>query len=292
MTDQSKAYLYAFSAVLLWSTVATAFKIALIDLDPLQLLLISALVSLIGLFIMAIANSSIRHVLEYSPAQILRSAAMAILNPFLYYIILFKAYEILPAQEAQPLNYTWPIMLVLLSIPLLGQKISIKSILAVGICFLGVLTISTQGDILGFKFTNLEGALLALSTAVIWALFWILNMKDNRDGLLKLMLSFAFGLVYIVIFVYLFSDFKITFGKSVWAASYVGLFEMGICFVLWSKALHLTDTTAKVSKFVYLVPVLSLVFIYIILGEKILLSTVLGLVIILAGIVLERLGRA
>ena len=39
MHDQKKAYLYGLATVLLWSTVASAFKLALRYLDPAQLLL-------------------------------------------------------------------------------------------------------------------------------------------------------------------------------------------------------------------------------------------------------------
>jgi len=276
------------AAVLLWSTVATAFKLALKQLDFLQLLLVSSCVSLICLFLISASQSKLIILKSYSLKEYFRSALMAILNPFLYYIVLFKAYSMLPAQEAQPLNYTWPIMLVLLSIPLLGQKIGVRSILAVIICFIGVFIISTQGNVLEFRFSNATGAILALSTAVIWALFWILNMKDDRDEVLKLLLSFFFGFIYIIITVLGFSEVPLKLDDSILAAGYVGIFEMGLCFVLWSKALQLSDSTAMVSKLVYLVPVMSLVFIYFILGEKILSSTMIGLLVILAGIILER----
>ena len=48
---------------------------------------------------------------------------LGLLNPFLYYLVLFKAYALLPAQQAQPLNYTWAITLSLLAVPLLKQQV-------------------------------------------------------------------------------------------------------------------------------------------------------------------------
>ncbi|WP_298497100.1 DMT family transporter [uncultured Algibacter sp.] len=289
MKNQKVAYFYAVSAVLIWSTVASAFKISLQYLDFLQLLLISALVSTFVLTILLIIKNKIKELTKYSLKEYLRSALLGFLNPFLYYILLFKAYSILPAQEAQPLNYTWPIMLVLLSIPLLNQKVNLKSIIAIIISFFGVLTISTQGDILGFGFTNLYGAILALSTAIIWALFWIFNKKDKRDEIPKLFLSFAFGFLYIFIATISFSEIKIPKINGLLGACYVGFFEMGITFVIWSKALELSITTAKVSNLIYLVPFLSLVIIFFVLGEDILISTIIGLVFIVIGIILEQL---
>ena len=268
-----------------------AFKISLQYLDFLQLLLISALVSTSKLLVILITQNKLKTLMRYSIKEYLNSALLGFLNPFLYYILLFKAYSLLPAQEAQPLNYTWPIMLVLLSIPLLNQKINLKSIIAIIISFFGVLIISTQGDILGFGFTNLYGAFLALSTAVIWAFFWIFNTKDNRDEITKLFLNFAFGLFYIFIATIIYSKLVIPDIKGLLGASYIGFFEMGITFVIWSKALQLSETTAKVSKLIYLVPFLSLIIVFFVLGEKILISTIVGLVFIVIGIILEQLKK-
>lgn len=290
MKNQKLAYFYAISAVIIWSTVASAFKISLQYLDYLQLLLFSSLVSSIILLIILYLKNDFKELFTFSLKEYLHSAFLGFLNPFLYYILLFKANSLLPAQEAQPLNYTWPIMLVLLSIPLLKQKVKIKSIISIIISFFGVLIISTQGDLLGFGFTNLSGALLALSTALIWALFWIYDAKDKRKEVPKLFLNFLFGNLYILIATILFSKIEIPTIKGLLGASYVGLFEMGITFVLWSKALKLSVTTAKVSKFIYLVPFLSLVIVYFVLGENILLSTIIGLIFIVIGIVFEQIN--
>ena len=45
MTDQKKATRYGLATVAMWSTVASAFKLALAHLTPLQLLLYASLTS-------------------------------------------------------------------------------------------------------------------------------------------------------------------------------------------------------------------------------------------------------
>jgi drug/metabolite transporter (DMT)-like permease len=213
---------------------------------------------------------------------------LGFLNPFLYYVVLFKAYSLLPAQEAQPLNYTWSIMLVLLSIPLLKQNIKFISILAILISYLGVLIISTHGNISALKFTDPYGVLLALGSAVIWALFWIYNIKDKRDEVAKLFLNFIFGFFFILIAILFSSKMKVSSMPGFLGAAYVGLFEMGITFVLWLKALKLSNTTAQVSNLIYLSPFVSLVLIHFVVGERILFSTIIGLIFIVAGILIQQ----
>ena len=288
MNQQSRANLYAIATVLLWSTVASAFKVSLRYLDFLQLLFFSSIASTVVLFLILVFQNKLRLLKGYSARDYLHSLVLGFLNPFLYYVVLFKAYSLLPAQEAQPLNYTWSIVLVMLSIPLLGQKIGVKSILAIFISYFGVLVISTRGNILGLKFSNPTGVLLALGSALIWALFWIYNIRDQRDEVAKLFLNFAFGFVFILIAMLLSSRMTIPHTAGLLGAAYVGLFEMGVTFVLWLKALKLSRTTAQVGNLIYLSPFVSLVLIRVVVGETILPSTVVGLVFIVAGILLQQ----
>lgn len=292
MERQKQAYVYAVTAVFFWSTVASVFKVSLRYLDFLQLLFFSSIASIIILFLILLVQNKLSFFKEYSEKDYLRSAMLGFLNPFLYYVVLFKAYSLLPAQEAQPLNYTWSIVLVLLSIPILRQRIGFKSILAIFISYFGVFVISTRGDILGLTFSNPTGVLLALGSSVIWALFWVYNIKDKRDEVAKLFLNFLFGFVFILIAMLLSSRLRIPSAAGIAGAAYVGLFEMGITFVFWLKALKLSRTTAQVSNLIYLSPFASLVLIRFVVGERILPSTIIGLVFIVAGIVLQqRVGR-
>ncbi len=291
MEKQRQAYVYALFVVMLWATVASAFKLSLRYVDAFQLVLYSSLTSLIVLFAMLAFQRKLRLLGLCSREDIMRSALLGFLNPFLYYLVLFGAYSLLQAQEAQPLNQTWIILLPLLSIIILGQKIGAKGILALIIGFVGVLIISTQGDILGLRFTNVFGVGLALGSAAIWSLFWIYNVKDDRDEVLKLFLNFAFGFVFILLATLVFSNVSVSDMNGILGSVYVGIFEMGITFVLWLRALSLSETTAKVSSLIYLVPFISLVIIHFTVGEDILVSTVVGLVFIVAGIIIQQYGE-
>ncbi|MEQ8170386.1 MAG: DMT family transporter [Candidatus Eremiobacterota bacterium] len=286
--DQQKSYLYAIISILLWSTVASAFKISLKYVDFMQLLLYSSGTSATVLFIILFIQKKSLHLFTYSKKDYLMSILLGFLNPFLYYTVLFKAYSVLPAQEAQPLNYTWPLMLVLLSIPLLKQKIEMKSIFAIIISFTGVVITGTGGNILSMKFSNPFGVVLAVGSSVIWALFWIYNVKDKRDEVVKLFFNFLAGFVFTLILTVFYSKIIIPDIKGILAVIYVGLFEMGITFVLWLKALKLSAKTDKISNLVYFSPFISLLFISLIVGEKILFSTIIGLVLIISGVIIQQ----
>ena len=254
MGEQKKAYLYAGVAVLFWSTIASAFKISLGYLSVLPLLFYASLFSTIVLFCFLLSLKKLSLLNTLTKKDYLHSALLGFLNPFFYYVVLLKAYSILPAQEALVLTFIWPIMLVLLSIPLLKQKIKSASILAIIISFFGVFIISTRGDVLGFRFTSIAGVSLAVGCTVIWALSWIYNVKDKRDEVLRLFLNFAFGSCFIFLSMLLFSKVWLPNLKGLLGAIYIGSFEMGITFLVWLKALKLSKTTAHVTSLIYLVP--------------------------------------
>ena len=297
MDRQQQAYMYALVTVLFWVTVASAFELTLRYLDFLHMVLYSSAFSAIILFFILLGQDKLKLLKTYSKRDYINSAILGFLNPFFYYVILFKAYDLLLAQEAQPLNQTWAVVLPILSIIILKQKIKFLNILALLISFFGVLIISTRGNLLGFSFTNPFGVFVALFSAIIWSLFWIYNIKDKRDEVSKLFLNFTFGFFYILIALPILSPFllsnssfgiKLVGGYGLLGAIYIGLFEMGITFVLWLKALQLSKTTAQVSNFIYLVPFLSLIVINLTVGENIYISTIIGLVFIIAGILLQQ----
>jgi drug/metabolite transporter (DMT)-like permease len=285
---QSRAYLFALAAVIFWSTVPTAIKLGIGQMQHFQLLTGAAFTSVFVLAFTIILQGKVRLLLATPARSLLRAAMLGILNPFLYYLILFKAYSLLPGQVAQPLNMIWPLVLVLFSIPMLKQKIGGKSILALVISFSGVILISYQGGTLLDADSSIAGVLIALSTAFIWALYWILNMKSGLDDVINLFLVFLFSSVYLAI-VSLFVAHPFPEEPGQWAAAaYLGVFEMGLAFVFWLKALQLSSTTAKISNLVYIAPFLNLIFVHLFLGEKIFLSTVFGIILVVSGIIFQN----
>jgi drug/metabolite transporter (DMT)-like permease len=288
MLAQKKAYLYMTVVVLLWSTVATAFKISLLYVDPVILLFYASLIAALILFVTLVVQNKIHILMNYTGKEFLFSALLGLISPYLFYLILFHGYDLLPAQVAMVLNFTWPITLTILSVPFLNQKIGFINYIAILISFSGVVIISTSGNRLSFGSINPFGIGLVLFSTVIWSTFWILNIRDKHNEIVKLFLSFSFGALYTGISIPFLTDFVIPKGEGFWGIIYVGLFEMGITYVVWLRALSLSSTTAQVSNLIFLIPFFSLVFIRIFLGEIIMISSIIGLIFIVSGIFLQQ----
>lgn len=287
MTNQQKAYAYGLGAVLCWSTVATAFKLSLSYLSPAQLVMIASLVSWLFFGGLLVYSGKWVTFLASSRRDCMRSLLLGGLNPFIYYLILFEAYNLLPAQEAQSLNYTWALTMALLAAPILGHRLRPLEILAALVSYSGVLVIATRGQLLTLEFANPLGIGLALLSTLLWALYWLLNTNERSDPIVSLFRNFSVALPMLLI--YCWSTGELT--KIAWqgfaGAFYVGIFEMGLSFLLWQYAMKLTDSTIRISSLIFLAPPLSLLIIYWVLGETILPSTIGGLVLILIGLALQ-----
>ena len=154
-----------------------------------------------------------------------------------------------------------------------------------------MLVIIMKGSFGDVELSNPKGIFFALISSVFWASFWLINMKDKRESSSKMLINFVFGFIYIMIY-FLASGEELVFTpEGAGGSLYVGIFEMGLSFVLWLKALQLSSTTARVSNLVYLSPFLSLMFVSIAVGETIYYHTIAGLILIVGGIVLQRVVK-
>lgn len=293
MKSKKISYLFAGLTILFWGTAASAFKLTLEHLTNVQLLAWASLFSTAVLFIIILLTNKWKELCRLTWRQILPSTYLGLLNPFAYYLILFKAYELLPAQVAQPLNFIWPLVLVLLSVPLLGEKITAKGVLALLVSFVGVILISSEGNIANIELKSPLGVFLALSSTIVWALYWIFNLRDTGvDPAVRLFINFAFATIFSFALGMLVDGFWEINLPWLGGALYVGCFEMGITFFLWLKALSLAESKAKLSNIIYLVPFLSLIFIHFFVGEEIYWTTIAGLIIIVASILYQQISES
>lgn len=289
--SSGKALIYAILATICWSTVATAFKKTLFyfDNNVIGVLFFSNLFAVIALFLILWREKSVSLLLSPKKKILRLSLLRGLINPFIYYLILFKSYSLLPGSVAQPLNYTWPIVLTVLTSILFHQKLKPIYLFALCISFLGVAVIATQGRPFSFSVVNPMGVLLAISSSIVWSIYWILNMRDPSDLRIKLFLNFSIGFILITLITISSQPLGWPSWKGLLGTIWIGFFEMGITFYFWLKALETAKNIYIVNNIVYLSPFLSLIFLHFIANEIITFSSFIGLFIIISGILIQSL---
>ena len=286
MNRENRAVLLALAAVALWSTVAVAFKLALRDLAPVDLVILSSFVSWLGLgavMLVRLTSPAGPGMPRPTKRSILSAGLLGLLNPVAYYLVLFAAYDRLPAQAAQPLNYTWPLFLALLAAPISRRFPSLRELLAILVSFVGVVLISWRPSSSADRLDTI-GVFLALGSGIIWALYWLAGSRVEMDGPSRLFAGFTLAVVVLAV-LWWRRGFPVPVSAGNLAAVvWVGLFEMGITFLFWNGALEHTARPARIGNLVYLGPFISLIWIRLILGEHIRPATIAGLAVIIVGI--------
>ena len=276
-------------AVLSWSTVATAFKIALTHLTYFEMLLVASCTSLVIFALVMTIQRKWGLVGKLTSKQWGLFAGLGLLNPVAYYLVLFRAYDLLPAQVAQPINYAWPIVLLILLALFAHQPIPSRKYIGMFVSLGGVTLISMGSGQMGDGGIPVGGLLLAALSALLWASYWMLNnkYKDSFDSILTSFMSFLFGTLYLVAGACV-TGVNISTLPGILSGMYVGGFEMGIPFICFGLAMRKTSNPALINQLCYLSPFLSLFLIAVVLGEQIATTTYIGLILIVLGIVFNQ----
>jgi drug/metabolite transporter (DMT)-like permease len=266
--------------------VATGFKLGLRVLEPLQLLFLGTGISALLFAMIATLGGHWRP----SRQVLWDGARFGLLNPFLYYLVLFEAYRRLPAQIAQPLNYTWAITLAVLAVPILGQRLTRRTVAGIIIGYLGVLVLLSGGRFDAVPALDWLGVALALSSTLLWAGYWLTNARSSLPPVTLMTWSFLLATPLVAAACYLGPGWPELTPETVGYGAWVGLLEMGFTFLFWQRALRLTVHAARIGQLIFLSPFLSLVLIGTVLGEEVRPASVVGLTVIVAGLWVSRAG--
>ncbi|RME61504.1 MAG: DMT family transporter [Caldilineae bacterium] len=286
MTERQISYLNLALCILLWASIPVASKKILVELSNIQMLFWSTVFSLAAMGGVLLFQGKMPALVRQSWRSVGHMAFLGFLGAYLYYVLLYGAFARTAAAEGFILAYTWPILVSLLAVVLLGEAFTLRKLAAVLVSFFGVVVIVTQGRIITVNFTSLSGDLLALAGAFVFALFSVLGKRARYDQTVSVFVYFAAALLAVALTVLATGGAGRPSG-AVWPwLLYNGLLVNGVSYVFWFKALEHGDTFV-VSNALYLTPFLSLLYVYLWLDEPILLSSVIGLLVIVAGIGLQ-----
>jgi len=275
--------LYLFLTIFFWASTPAVSKLLLEEMDSFQISFYMILIAMIVLFLMVFVK---RKSIKYDVKDYLTFAYMGGLGIFLYYILYFSSLIFISAQETTIINYLWPIMVIVFASLILKERITLKKIIAILLSFMGVYIVVSHDTLSSFTSSNIIGVLLAFLGAVSYSLFSVLGKKYNYDIIASMALYYLFSFIFIIPTILFFSEIIIPSIKAFIGLLWLGLFSASTGNVLWFLVLK-DGETSKMANMIYLVPFISLVYIYFLTGEKILLSSLIGLILIVLGILIQ-----
>ncbi|MCB0213223.1 MAG: EamA family transporter [Anaerolineae bacterium] len=172
-SDQIKPTLIGATAVLMWATLALLTALSG-TIPPFQLTAMSfAIAFLIGLGLWWRKGENIWHKLKLpAPVWILGVAGL-----FGYHFFYFMALRHAPAVEASLIAYLWPLLIVVFSALLPGERLRWFHLVGALAGFVGAGLLVTKGQSLSFDSQYTVGYLAALVCALTWSTYSVLSRR-------------------------------------------------------------------------------------------------------------------
>ena len=283
-----KEYVYAGTSVLCFGTVATASKLLMNQLDAVYVLAFSFLAATVFLGLYNWKKGYLQELRKLSGKTVIRMVVIGSLGVFFYNYFLLLGTDLLEAQTAFVINELWPALIIIFSCWILGEKMNLGKAAAVVFSFLGILVVTTDGKLTDFSFGDPKGILFALLAAICYGLYCTLNKRETYDKNLSVMISYGAGTIMAFVLIIIQGKLSFPTGAQTAGMLWNGIICNALPYLTWALALDIGNT-AVIANLAYLTPFVSLLCTHFVLGEKVTIFSVLGLVLIVLGIVLQML---
>ncbi len=290
MNNNVRGTLYVLICVALWGLIPVVARIGQSQLDNHQFLFWSSLVSFLVLAGNARLSGKLREVGQYSLGEWGFILFLGLLGTYIYYLFLYLGYARAQGLEVLVVQYTWPIIIVALSLLLLDEKLSWRKGLSLVLGFIGVVVVLTKGEFGQLSVSQPRVILLVLAGAFCFALFSVLSKKVTRDPLAVVSLYFLSALVASFVSMLYFSGFALPRLADLWPILLNGLLVNGYSYIFWVRALQSADAS-YLAPFTYIAPVLSAFYLVVIFDEPLLIAYGVGLLCIITGGLVNTLGE-
>ena len=279
-------YLLAAVCVFFWGITFVCTKYLLRDFSPLEILFYRFIAAYLGLWILRPRYEKI------AARDNILFALAGFSGVILYQLFENIAINYTNASNVSVIVSICPLFTAIFSQIFLKEKhLSVWFIVGFVISITGVTLVCLNGNkTLEF---NPKGDFLALFSAICWGFYSvvisIINRK-NYDQICATRRIFFFAVLMMIPLMIFTNDISIIqnstrFAKplNILSLLFLGIIASGFCFAAWNKACKIVGTV-KVSCGLYLIPIVTIIFAFFVLGEKITLAGALGAAITIAGL--------
>ncbi|EPL9571652.1 DMT family transporter [Providencia rettgeri] len=272
--------IYAFSCVLIWSFIPIVSRFGQDGMDSFQFLFWSNLISVIAVITVALASGYTPAKLFMLPCDILAKVFVLGFLDCLFYLLLYYGYSIENGIAVLVIQYSWPLIIILLSVVLLKDRLSGRQIVGVMVGFIAVIITFTKGQITQLYVDNPTALLLVFSGAFCFALMSVFSRKYSIDPYISTVWLFIFSTLTSLVLLLSFSEMQLPSQGAFWPTLINGVLINGVSYILWFKAMN-TGNSTKIASVVFLSPVLSVLWLVLLLSEPFEIAYIIGVMLVI-----------
>lgn len=288
-----KEYPLLVLAAFIWGSGHPVIKLILRELHPIQISMASAALSFLVLALAVPFTKPRNRNFRWEKMPWMVTAGAVIF--FIYPILSFSALQRIPASVNGILVATSTIFVALIAASALGEALSATNYLGIVAAFIGVALIiqgSTGVFSASIQGVKISGFILSLSGALASAIYTIIGRKlKEEDPLNVTLVAAGSGAVLQAVTTGIFTGFHAFLMASLQAwllLLYWGLLS-GLAYLIYYFSLKRMEA-ARASSFIYLSPIFAAITSTIILGEKLTILFLAGMILVLIGIRLTQKG--
>lgn len=284
-------YIFAAFTIFVWGVTFVCTKYLLGDFSALEILFIRYAIAFVGLWIIHPKWEKI------AKKDNIFYALAGLTGVVIYQFSENLAVGFSTASNVSVIVSISPLFTAIIAQIFLKEKhLSPWFLLGFVISIIGVTLVTFNGKT-DFSF-NPKGDLLALASSISWgfySLFVSIINKRKYDTLCSTRRIFFFALIFMLPLIFFgMKDSTINLNGSINAHRFtnllnnlsllfLGIIASGLCFCTWNKACDILGTI-NITKGLYLIPVVTIIFAVIFLGEKITPMGIAGSVITILGL--------
>jgi drug/metabolite transporter (DMT)-like permease len=283
-----KTYLKLFCVPAIWGATFIAGRIASANLPPTTSGFLRFVFALIALLIALQLSQGIASLRAINRQQLLGTAALGLTGIFAYNLLFFGALSFLPASRTSLIVALNPVVTMLLAYIVLREKLSLLKCFGMALALAGVFIVITRGDFAQLGSSVGKGELMMFCAISSWAIYTLISRKllIGLSAIQTTTLASAWGALFLGIAA--LKDVgavnAAAFIPSVWLSlAFLGVVGTAVAFVWYNEALQKLGS-ARTVIFNNLVPVFGVFFGWLILGEPLSLSLLIGGTIAVAGV--------
>jgi len=281
MSKRIVAVACTLACVALWALIPVVAKTGQRGLDNHQFLFWSSLVSFLAFAVTAGLGGKLPRLARYRARDWAVMAGLGLLGTYVYYILLYFGYARSRGLEVLVLQYSWPLLIIVLSAPILRERITVRRAIACAFGFAGVAIVLSKGNLAGIRLDDAGVDALVLLGALSFALFSVLSKKSDFEPITMNAIFFLVATVASFISMTFASGFALPPASAILPILVNGLLVNGFSYLLWVWALRNADASF-IAPFVFLTPVLAAGYLVVFFGEPIVPAYAVGLALVIA----------
>jgi drug/metabolite transporter (DMT)-like permease len=282
-------YLSAMGAMIMWSLTFVWFKIVVETYPPFAIVFLRLLISCLIMLAIAAFTSVLQ---KLRRRDVARFVLLAFIYPFIYFIAESIGLTMIHALLAAVIISTIPLIVPVGAYLLLNERVTVFNILGILISFLGVLIVIINPD---FSLNASPVGLILMVLAVFCAVGYTLMVKKLTERYNAYSITTYQNIFGSMMFLPLFLIFDLQEfstanhnSEAILNLGYLAVFGSSLAFILFNFSIKTIGAT-RTEIFSNLIPALTAVFAWFMLGEELGHRKIIGIAVVLTGLFLAQI---